>query len=182
MKSLVAVQQISLRKMSKRFMSHVEAKQVRRVLVTSVDQSDGKRTFVDLLANEFAVQGEKPFLRLEHRNLLGIDPDFGNQQLVVIQGPSFFDENGLSDLPEKWLRAIDATVVMVTARKTKAKDLAMLVDWLKEYGIENIWPVWNEKQAPPMDTIWMRLKSRWEKSGKKGNLRKTPKLKRTKSP
>ncbi len=173
MKSLVAVQQISLRKLSKRFMSHVKEKQVRRVLVTSVDRSDGKRTFVDLLANEFAVQGEKPFLRLEHRNLLGVDPDFGDEQLVVIQSPSFFDDRGLSELPEKWLRAIDAAVVIVTARKTRAKDLTMLVDWLREYGIENIWPVWNEKQAPPMDTIWMRLMAHWKTTAKKSNPRKT---------
>jgi hypothetical protein len=157
---LLFKQQIGIRKLANQFLSHIKSTSVRRILVTSVQNSDGKAKFINELHTVLLQIQKTSFFAIEAEKLAGISPETYGDKLVVVYGPAYLDENGLHTLPEDWLKAFDAAIILVMKRGTNAKTLLEMIDWLQEYGISNIWPVLNEYNAPPIELIWPKLLSR----------------------
>ncbi len=154
-------QQMSLRRLAKQFVSHVQSVEATKVLVTSFGSGDGKATFINGLYNELEKMGENLFIPLEGAQLKEASPDDYRDQMVIVHGPAYSDIDGLHTLPERWLNAFDAAVVIVLVRHTRHKELKRLVDWLKTYHIQHVWLLWNERSAPPFEHIIPRLKRRF---------------------
>ncbi len=157
---LLIKQQMGLRKLAKQFRSIADATSSKRILVTSVQRGDGKAKFINELHAELTKMNEPTFVAIEAEKLHNLSPHKYGKEIVVVYGPAYMESFGLHMLPEKWLNAFDAAVVIVMVRSTTSKELIEMLDWLKEYGIEQIWLVWNEHFAPPTEMIWPRLMRR----------------------
>jgi hypothetical protein len=153
-------QQMCLRKLANQFLANAKACAAKRVLITSLKKGDGKAIFIGALASEM-VRVKQELVPLAAENLQMVSPDRFGDRLAVVYGPSYFDMNGLHTIPDHWMRAFDAAVIMVMTWDTRARDLVALVHWLKEYGVENIWPVLNEFKAPALSRFWPRIKARF---------------------
>jgi hypothetical protein len=152
-------EQMNLRKLANQFLSKVKSTGANRVLITSVNKGDGKARFMSELAAEMARVNQE-LVPLAAANLHIVNPAKFKDKLVVVYGPSYFETDGLHTIPERWMRAFDAVVVIVMARRTRSKDLVKLITWLKEYNYQNIWPILNEKLSPDISESWMRFKER----------------------
>ena len=152
-------EQMSLRKLANQFLTKVKNTGVNRVLITSVNKGDGKARFMSELAVEMSRVNQE-LVPLAAANLHIVSPERFKEKLVVVYGPAYFEAEGLHTIPERWMRAFDAVVVIVMARKTRSRDLAKLVHWLEDYNYENIWPILNEKRAPDLSESWLRLKGK----------------------
>ncbi len=153
-------EQMNLRKLANQFLTKVKSTGATRVLITSVNKGDGKARFMSELAAEMARVNQE-LVPLAAANLQIVHPAKFKDKLVVVYGPSYFESEGLHTIPERWMRAFDAVVVMVMARRTHSKDLLKLINWLKEYNYQNIWPILNEKMSPDISDAWIRFRERF---------------------
>ncbi len=156
---LWARQQMSLRKLANQFLARLKNTNATRILITSVERGDGKARFIKELAGEMA-RVQQELIPLHAANLEFVNPDRFLNKLVIVYGPSYTESNGLHTIPERWMRAFDAAVILVMLRKTKQRDLMHLVSWLKEYNIGHIWPIVNEFKAPNTSQFWTWMKTR----------------------
>jgi hypothetical protein len=154
-----ARQQMSLRKLANQFLAKAKEAEAKRILVTSIKKGDGKALFISALASEMARLNQE-LVPIAGSNLESVSPDRFEDKLVVVYGPAFLDVEGPHTIPERWMRAFDAAVIMVMSRDTKSGDLVDFVNWLKDYGFQNIWPVLNEFKAPASAQRWLLIKSR----------------------
>lgn len=150
---------MSLRKLANQFLSKVKSTGVNRVLITSVHKGDGKARFMSELAAEMSRVNQE-LVPLAAANLHIVNPARFKDKLVVVYGPAYYETEGLHTIPERWMRAFDAVVVVVMARRTRSRELVKLINWLKDYNYQHIWPVLNEKLSPDISESWMRLKGK----------------------
>lgn len=151
MKKRFAVQQeMTLRKLARRFLTKADAIDAKNVLITSVQKGDGKSLLGKLLIRELKKITEHSFDLFTFKDLLA---DFNPDHMVVktlVDGPAYFDPDGLTAIPERWMRTFDAVLIPVAVRQTDVRELADLVDWLRQYNIQHIWPILNYAKPPTL--------------------------------
>ena len=140
-------QLLSTRLLAKQFAIKIRESGARVVLVTSVEAGAGKSTFVSLLDRESKLLRFEGFASLVSADLYTTSPDQYDEELLVIDGPAFLEENGLYVLPEQWLVSVDAAIVMVTIRQTRNSELKKTIQWLSNYGVGQVYLVCNMKEA-----------------------------------
>ena len=143
-------QNLSTRLLAKQFATRIREVGARKVLVTSVERGAGKSTFVGLLRRESNLLKIEKFSPLVTRDHYTSAPENFEGELLIIDGPAFLEEEGLYVLPEQWLIAIDAAVVIVSLRETRTVDLKKTVQWLTDYGVEHVFLVCNMKEISPL--------------------------------
>lgn len=149
---------MSLRKMTRQVQVKLSESGAQRVLVTSAMPGDGKSVFVKELVSGLRRSGyAKKIEVIAASQLKRRDPQ-KTAPVVLVDGPAFFDDEGFDTIPEAWMERFDAAAVLLLGRSSRRKDVVELFDWLRQYRIREIWPIWNEKLSPPAVSLPDRVR------------------------
>ncbi len=130
------------------------------VLLTSPGKASGKTRFARVISPQFSVIAPDRYMILGVSDLAKLDPYQRPPGLVVIvDGPSMLDGDGLLGIPQHWMDAFDGAVLMVMGRQTRTDDLEQSVQWLDNARIKTIGIIFNEFISPEPS---LRLK-RWRR-------------------
>jgi len=141
-------QEMAHRKLARQFITQTKAIGAKHVLVTSVQNLDGKTILSKILVRELKKIGEHSYDLFTFDELKA---DFEPDQMMVktiVDGPAYYDPDGLTAIPERWMQTFDAALISVAVRKTDVSELAELIDWLRQYGFKHIWPILNYMEDP----------------------------------
>lgn len=152
------------RRIAVRIVQAVRESGATTLVVTSPDVGVGKSFLTRLIAPEFERIEAGRFLVVPHERLRDLKPHVREPGLVVIvDGPAMLHGDGFLDLPDDWVGAFDAAILVVMARQTDRDGLAECVGWLRASNIPPIGVVYNERLCPApafrmrQFAAWMKL-------------------------
>ncbi len=127
-------------------------------VVVSAESGAGKST----LCSWCDAFDEITVLSLPELEVLG-PQDISPNEIVLIDGPSHLQGDGLSLLPLSWIKALDGFVVVARRRRTKVRDLRAMRSWFHLAGVPCVGVVLNEHRAPRRAfwRAWAVSMSRW---------------------
>ncbi len=158
MSRLHTTQQMALRKLTRQVLAKMRHSSVHKVLVTSALPGEGKSLFVKTLALGLEKAGYENRPRIIPAEKLAVFDPANTGGLVLVDGPAFFGDSGFEKIPDAWMEAFDSAVVLLVARSSRRAEVIELLDWLRQYEIREIWPVWNEKLTPPPKSLLARVR------------------------
>lgn len=125
------------------------------VLITSPQSGAGKSRFARLVAPHLNVIAPDRYMILGGPELREYDPGRRPDGLVVlVDGPSMLDGDGVLAIPQAWMHAFDASVIVVMGRATRSEALEDTAEWLRNANVPPIGVLYNEFVAPaPMERI-----------------------------
>ena len=135
------------------------------ILLTSPTERSGKSALARLIAPEFRAIAPNEYLFVRHQDLAEYDPHDRPEHLVVIvDGPSMLDGDGLLVLPQRWMDAFEGAIMVIMGRSTRSDDLVDSLKWLDDAKIPTVGLVFNELFAPD-PAIRVRRWWRWLRGG-----------------
>lgn len=125
------------------------------VLITSPQSGAGKSRFARLVAPHLNVIAPDRYMILAGTELREYDPGRRPDGLVVlVDGPSMLDGDGVLAVPQAWMQAFDAAIIVVMGRETRSDALEDTAEWLRNANVPPIGILYNEYAAPaPIDRI-----------------------------
>ena len=169
MSEVATYQRRKIRELLTSLMRLAEDRGCRRLMVTSVGAGEGKTVLCRALRSASDALDETRCQFVSQQYLDRISPDDADpDSLIIIDGPSALEDDGLSRLPVVWRRAIDGVVLVVVKRETNRTAIEEARTWLAANGIPIVAVVWNEHLLPPLAIQIERLKAWFRTVGRRG--------------
>ncbi len=159
------------RKLATQIAAAINQSGAKFVLLTSVDEGDGKTFLAKMLRREWSSSAMERLDIVDWSRLATLIPaDFTpaadhmvlgpdgrptlapvvDEATIVVDGPPMLAGDEILDIPPLWMEAFDAAVVVVMKRRTLMHKVEETIEWLRAADITPIGVVWNEHHFPPV--------------------------------